>query len=240
MRHLGRSTCLVVASFALLACEQQVILFEAPNASDGGFASFGDEPIDPITSDGGSMLPLATTDDALGHMMGPVGDAAGPDNGPPDEEDTIDASRGCASDPRVDAYAPGLVKLGAERALRFTLVESRPAPPAMGNNVFTLRVVTSDSASLAGDSKPFRGDLRARLTMPDHEHPPSNPPVITLDTSTDEYTVDSAYFFMAGVWRIEFDAYYHGSPSSGGTPVDSAVYFFCIPPRQTTLGPGGL
>src|SRR6185295_7066030 len=59
-----------------------------------------------------------------------------------------DSGSGCATDPRVTAYAPDLVKVGALGALRFTLLESQPAPPSVGSNSFRWSIVTSDSASL--------------------------------------------------------------------------------------------
>src|SRR5690349_10277736 len=112
MRASAHLMCPVVASFALLACEEQVIVFEGPGVSDAGSLPFSDEPADPIAADDGSMPLLAPSPDALGHMMGPVAGDAGPDNARPDENETVDASRGCASDPRVEPFVPERAKLG--------------------------------------------------------------------------------------------------------------------------------
>src|SRR5262249_44264805 len=158
----------VVASLVFLGCAERAIVFQAPS-SEAGASPFGEDPFDAAAADSGPT-PLRAAD-AFTHVVAPVGEDAAQDDGTAVER--VDEARagGCAPDPGVEGYWSDLTKLGDRRALRFILVESRPAPPSLGNNVLTLRIVTSDSASLAGDSKPFRGDLRARLTMPDHGHP---------------------------------------------------------------------
>jgi hypothetical protein len=237
MWYPARAMSPVVTSLALLGCEQ-VLVFESPRSDAGQLPVFDDDADPGMAVRDGGPRPSPFSADVAADVVKAVFDDA-PRGDEPAEGDAGNGAVGCATDPRVDWYAPDMNKLGDRRALRFTLVESHPAPPALGANTLTLHIVTSDSASLAGDSKPFRGDLRARLTMPDHGHPTTVEPVITLDTSTEEYTVDPAYLFMPGVWRIEFDAYYASSAETDA-PVDTTAFFFCVVVNAPRLGAGGL
>jgi hypothetical protein len=76
------------------------------------------------------------------------------------------------------------------------------------------------------DGAAVTGDLFASLKMPDHGHPTQVQPVVTFDASTATYTIDPAFLFMPGVWRLQFDAYAEGSDA--GVPLDTGVYQFCI------------
>ena len=125
----------------------------------------------------------------------------------------------CTTDPRVDVYTANLKKAGERGVLTFTLVESNPAPPARGTNVLKMRV-DMDGTAITGD-----GNLFASLKMPDHGHPTPVQPLVTFDASSATYTIDPAYLFMPGVWRLQFDAYVD---SDAGVPIDTGVYFFCI------------
>jgi hypothetical protein len=223
----------LVGSLALIACGPSTIVFQGPGV-DGGATPLQDDPDTGTRPD--PPPPRAASGDAHPHQVEPRGVEDG-GHDPPIVEN--DGASGCATDPRVDTYAPDLTKIGREKALRFALLESTPAPPSVGSNALRLSIVTSDSASLAGDRKPFRGELRAILTMPDHLHPTTTPPVITFDPATDEYRVDPTYFVMPGVWRVELDAYVASSEGDGAL-VDDTVYYFCVVSRATPLGPGGL
>jgi hypothetical protein len=124
----------------------------------------------------------------------------------------------CTADPRVDAYTPNMQKAGQGGVLTFTLLESDPAPPGRGINVLKLKITQNGT--------PITGDLLAHLKMPDHGHETSVQPVITLDASSATYTINPAYLFMPGVWRIEFDAY--AGSSDAGAPLDIGVFYFCV------------
>ena len=125
----------------------------------------------------------------------------------------------CTDDPRVDVYTANLKKVGQRGVLTFTLVESNPAPPARRTNVLKLRVDDMDGTAVTGD-------LLAVLKMPDHGHNVQVQPLVTFDASSATYTIDPVYLFMAGVWRLEFDAY--AVDSDAGVLLDTGVYFFCI------------
>jgi hypothetical protein len=113
-----------------------------------------------------------------------------------------------------------LKKSGQQGALTFTLVQSDPAPPGLTGNKFTIKVAQPGGAA-------FAGDLRAYVNMPDRTIPPNLQPTVQLDTMTGLYTVNSAFFVLAGVWRLQLTMFPVAS-GDAGTPVDTAAFFFCI------------
>jgi YtkA-like len=137
------------------------------------------------------------------------GGGSGDQNTGLDAGDVID----CSADPRVFTYTAGMTVASASKALTFALVQSSPAPPAKGNDVWTLKVTNS-----SGAAQPNLG-MSVLPFMPDHGHGTSVNASIT-DNKDGTYTVTPLYFFMPGVWRITF---------STATPSDSAVFFFCVP-----------
>jgi hypothetical protein len=135
----------------------------------------------------------------------------------------------CTDEPNVDTYAPSLKKLGQSGALTFELVSSTPAPPALNDNTFVVRVTGSDGT-------PLGGLLTAALDMPEHGHSSPKVPVITFDAAAGTFTLDPMYLFMVGLWRITLtfqpapDAGVSGAAGAAGAEgvSDSAVFQFCI------------
>ena len=121
---------------------------------------------------------------------------------------------GCTSDPRADAYTPGLTKVGAAKVFTFVLVRMDPGPPAVDTNSWVLEV--DDAAG-----KPVSGVTLTSVTpfMPDHGHGTSTPQVTPNPDGT--ITIGSLYFFMAGLWQTTIVA-------QQGEERDSVVYSFCI------------
>ena len=119
----------------------------------------------------------------------------------------------CSTDPRVFTYQAGMTVASQSGQLKFMLEQSNPAPPAKGNDTWTLKVTTT-----AGVAQPGL-HMSVLPFMPDHGHGTSVNASIT-DNGDGTYTVAPLYFFMPGVWRITF---------STATPSDSAVFFFCVP-----------
>jgi hypothetical protein len=141
--------------------------------------------------------------------------------------DAPDGTVACDSEPGVDTYAPGLKKPGANGAFEFELVSSTPAPPALDNNTFVVRITGADGT-------PLDGELSAALDMPEHGHSSPDTPVITFDAASGTFTLDPMYLFMVGLWRITLtfqpaagagDA--AGANGTGDTS-DSAVFEFCV------------
>jgi YtkA-like len=125
----------------------------------------------------------------------------------------------CSTDPRIDTYTANMTKPGMRGALTFKLIESEPAPPARGNNVFTMKITDSGGNAI-------HGEVKADLDMPDHGHPATVKPVVTFDSSMETYNLDPLYFFMVGVWHIKIDAW--SGAADAGAPVDSVAFYFCI------------
>ncbi len=145
------------------------------------------------------------------------------DGGTPDDGSSSGGSAGltgdvsCATDARVDAYAPGMVKQGEQGELSFELVGSEPGPPRKGSNEVRLRVTDSGGA-------PVSLALSVDLQMPDHGHGSSVVPSISFDPDTQVFTIAPLYLFMPGVWRIDFAV----SGPDDAAPLDRASFFFCI------------
>jgi hypothetical protein len=125
----------------------------------------------------------------------------------------------CTSDPRLDTYTDDLDKPGELGVLSFRFSELEPAPPAKGNNTFHVHVSDANGSTL-------EGPLGVELLMPDHEHESTVEPVVSFDAASGMYRVAPLYLFMAGVWRIEFEAY-SGSAGSG-LPLDRVALHFCV------------
>jgi hypothetical protein len=117
-----------------------------------------------------------------------------------------------------DSYAPGLEKAGTAGRFTFTLVSSMPAPPALDDNVFVLRV--SDT-----DGNPADGALSVALEMPEHGHPSPKQPEIRFDPDSRAFTLEPMRFFMVGLWRVTFDFQASRTEAASG---DTAVFEFCI------------
>lgn len=119
----------------------------------------------------------------------------------------------CAGDPRVSAYTPNMTVTSKNGAMKVSLV-SNPAPPAKGNNVWSLKITNGSGSPMSGVS------LGYGTIMPDHGHgsPISNPAI--TDKGGGSYDVNPVDLFMPGVWHVWF---YQQS-----APTDTADFFFCV------------
>jgi len=119
----------------------------------------------------------------------------------------------CQSDPRVLVYAPNVSVQSQAKTMKFTLVQSSPAPPARGTDTWKIHVTDANATALPSLT------LAAKPFMPDHGHGPAVTPSVAVNGGGD-YTVTNLYFFMPGVWQVTFTA-------QGST--DSTVFTFCVP-----------
>lgn len=129
------------------------------------------------------------------------------DAGPVDE-----ASISCQNDPLADKFSIGMKKAGDMGMLTFVLASSDPAPPARGNDAWTIRVEKNGQAQTGAT-------IGIALFMPKHGHGTSVVPIVT--PMGDGYSIAPLYFFMPGLWRVTLSA------TVGGVS-DSAQFFFCI------------
>ena len=216
----AHSTCVAIPDATTPASDASKENDSAVSMPDGGGSDEGGGE-DASTQDAaeGDSEQEGSSDDAPNTDDAPSAPdvSQGSDGGAPDSGSDAPT---CSHDPRVDAYMPNLTKAGQEGALTFTLVKSDPAPLVLNNNDFTVKIAQPDGGS-------YVADLRATINMPDHGHPTTVQPTVTYDFGTGLYTVKSAFFFMAGVWRLQLGVYPPGS-GNPGTPVDSASFFFCV------------
>ena len=139
------------------------------------------------------------------------GGAASGDDGPPDA-----GSYDCATDTRVDHFAIGMSKTGAN-GNKFVLSAANPAPPAKGTNTQTITVTDSTGAAVTGAT------LTVFPFMPDHNHGSPLVPQVTEESGTPgSYDVTLLDLFMPGYWKVTVSL----KTSTGA--LDSAIYNLCI------------
>jgi hypothetical protein len=166
------------------------------------------------SSSGATGTPGASTAGSAGSSAS-LGDPSG----------TVD----CAAEPNVDTYAAGLKKASVSGAFEFELVSSAPAPPALNDNTFMVRVTAADGSPVG-----VGGQLSATLDMPEHGHMSPKTPVITFDTATSTFTLDPMYFFMVGLWRVTLtfspaaESEAAAGASNSPSPTDSVELRFCV------------
>jgi hypothetical protein len=113
----------------------------------------------------------------------------------------------------ADAPNAGLSRQGALGRYTFELAAFDPAPPVVGTNTWTVRVLDANEAPVTG------AQLAIKAFMPLHGHGSSAVPQIT--PQGDSYSIAGVYLFMPGLWQITLTA-----TTADGT--DSAVFNFCI------------
>nr|MBA3538160.1 FixH family protein [Deltaproteobacteria bacterium] len=110
-------------------------------------------------------------------------------------------------------------KAGVAGALDFKLMTANPAPPARGDNIWTLQV-----SAMAGGTvgAPVAGGmLTVTPFMPDHQHGTPLRVEIT-DQGNGMYELSPVNMWMPGLWETTIQV-----SSASGT--DQAIYRFCIP-----------
>lgn len=122
----------------------------------------------------------------------------------------------CAADPRAQVYAVGLSSSSANGAMTITFVDADPAPPAKGNNTWT---VTIEDA--AGD--PVNGAAIATIAyMPDHGHTSAIKPTATSLDDKGTYEIKPVNLSMPGIWEVTLTV----TPTGGVT--EAVKFTFCI------------
>jgi len=129
-----------------------------------------------------------------------------------DDENTPEPT-GCAAETRADSYAPNLKKGGQSHSL--VLLESQPAPPAKGDNTWTVQLLDPSGAPLDGAT------LKATPFMPDHGHGTPMTAVTTPQSAEGRYEIKPIHLGMAGYWEIEVTI---ETPAT----TDSVKFGFCI------------
>jgi hypothetical protein len=129
-----------------------------------------------------------------------------------------DSSTSCASRTDVDLYTANMTKKGKMGTHSFLLLQSDPAPPARGDNVWKVKITGPDGT-------PIGKAVTADISMPEHGHNTPIPPTLTFDAASGVWSINPVHFSMAGKWRIIFTA---RDPNDTALPLDSAEFNFCV------------
>lgn len=126
------------------------------------------------------------------------------------------SAMGCSGDTRAMKYQAGMVAEAADRKVKISLVEATPAPPARGDNSFTLDVTDGGGAAIEGAA------IAVKAFMPDHGHGSSVAPSVSAGAESGRYQVSEVDLFMPGIWEITFTV----TPSGG--EADPVKLTFCV------------
>jgi hypothetical protein len=128
----------------------------------------------------------------------------------------------CDEDTRDEAYVAGIAKIGTA-SYTIAINDSLPAPPAKGDNVWTIEIRDSADVPMTGLS------VTTSSYMPDHGH---GSPIIADVTEVGDgvYTLSPVNLFMPGYWEVTVTAIDLGATDSPDDDVDldSAMFKFCI------------
>ncbi len=132
-----------------------------------------------------------------------------------------DASIGCATDPRGEAFTPNLTHKGDSGMLSFVIAGSNFSPPAIDDNSWTLKVLDASGQPMkdAVLSFPLYPGAPSNPWMPDHSHGAVH--AMAVNNTDGTYTVAPLYFFMGGIWKTYIVA-------TTGSVKDSTTFTFCV------------
>lgn len=136
--------------------------------------------------------------------------ACGHDDGDGPHGEPVD----CSTATGADTYVANLSKAGTN-GFEMRLVESQPAPPAKGDNIWTVQLLDDTGAAVDGAT------LSAVPFMPDHGHGTPITAETTPMGADGMYEIAPINLWMPGIWDVTVDI-----DASGTT--DQVVYTFCI------------
>lgn len=124
----------------------------------------------------------------------------------------------CSTETRAMPYRAGMQVASTTGTFTVKLLDSNPAPPVKGSDVWTIEV--DDAAAAPVDA------LAISVTpwMPDHGH--GTEPVTVTAEGLGKYGLDPLYLYMHGYWEIRL-AIASGTGSSA--TIEDAVLPICIP-----------
>jgi hypothetical protein len=173
----------------------------ALGSCDGNDAS-NDDGNDPSNDDG--------NDDASND------DANDDDESDDSTADDTAAAVDCSTETRADTYMLGLSKTGEQ--VRVSFVDAMPAPPARGDNIWTLEVMDLNDVPMDGMA------VEATPFMPDHQHGTTVVATVTAGQNPGQYVAEPVNLFMAGLWEVTLDF------TLPDMTTDSVVFRFCVDP----------
>jgi hypothetical protein len=131
----------------------------------------------------------------------------------PEPAPTPAQTSSCAQEARADRYLVGLQKK-TSGGLSVSLMTAEPAPPAKGNNAWTLQLFDASGAPIEG------ADVSLTPYMPDHAHGSAVKPEVKAQGGGN-YGVSRIYLPMSGFWEFTVTVV------RGGVS-EEAKFGFCI------------
>lgn len=147
---------------------------------------------------------------AAGLLAVAVGTACSSD---PEPAPTPAQTSSCAQETRADRYLVGLQKK-TPSGLSVSLMTAEPAPPAKGNNAWTLKLVDASGAPIEA------ADVSLTPYMPDHAHGSAVKPEVKAQGGGN-YGVSRIYLPMSGFWEFTITVV------RGGVS-EEAKFGFCV------------
>lgn len=153
----------------------------------------------------GLLAALAWPVGACGSSSAPVGAAS-------------DAFTTCSTEARAMPYRAGMEVRSATGTFTVKLLDSDPAPPVKGNDVWTIEVDDANAAPV--DAL----DISATPWMPDHGH--GTEPVVVTAQGLGKYRLAPLYLYMHAYWEIRLGI---ASGSGASAAIEDAMIPICIP-----------
>lgn len=127
--------------------------------------------------------------------------------------DHADSALSCALETRDDDFSIGLEKDDGD--FKFMLMAADPAPPAKGDNDWTLQILGADDQPVDSAS------IKVTPFMPDHGHGTPIKAQVT-DQGDGMYDLDPVNLWMPGLWEVTLDL------TTNADETATVVYRFCI------------
>lgn len=121
----------------------------------------------------------------------------------------------CIGDSRAQTYVAGIEQQGAAKNLSIRILDAKPAPPAVGENVWTIQLVDANGDPVDGAT------IDVAPLMLDHGHGSSIVPTVTPSGADGKYDVTLLELFMPGLWQVAFTV---KTPTTG----DTVAFAFCV------------
>jgi hypothetical protein len=122
----------------------------------------------------------------------------------------------CETEDRAVAYEPNLTRTSASGTYTAVLVAADPAPPAKGNNMWTVEIRDANQMPVDGLT------ITPSALMIDHGHPPAVKPKAAA-LGNGQYTIMPLDLFMAGYWEVTLA----WQPEGGAR--ETIVFNICVP-----------
>lgn len=129
---------------------------------------------------------------------------------------TTTETAACATDPRALVYTKGLAQTSDDGTITVTFVDADPAPPAKGNNTWTVQIDEENVGAVKGAT------IETTAYMPDHGHTSPIKPTATAVDDAGTYEITPINLFMPGIWEITLTV------TPAGEAARAVKFTFCI------------